>query len=596
MTETRLRRFTIRLLYLLALVGCAGLILASLQGCGMAGTDPTNSNPVKPDCETDEDCAAEGKLCSAYKVCLPVANSVRGFGIELNPPPEVNGGDDDRKLTQTEIPPEELQYVPGAVLRLPYPEAVLVSGGLRVYDDGRPLEAMQATITASRDSRLVGRPKVVVSQTINTHLAFARPSDPEIEDNPDFTMMLSPGVSHSIRAVPQSPYDEMYHSLTKNRTLESDSPLIFMFGEVDQTDYLSGAVVDALGTGVPDVQVRAVDDDLGHYVSTLGTTNVHGEFILAVPAGLRSYKLTFSPSAENLFVPETTHDQVVCCDHDGNSYETPQELGDFMLPAFPDAQTFQFRLEGIESSGMQLAVPEVTVTFETTVGQPGGVTGKYITTTTSDETGVVAVDLVPGDFGYNRPYKVTIITPPTSEFASEVKPEFAVGATGGAGEVIYLTRRVPFAGHVSADSPSLEGITLKARRIEGYEELAGVLLSTVTDPDGRFNLLLDPGLYTLELQPPASIPLPRWALEVPEYVQLEADETVWNAGIISIPSAAVLQVQVDSASGETQIENATVAVYLVEPTCDQACDFSAVLLGEAVTDANGRARLIVPQN
>jgi len=598
MTETRLKRFTIRLLFLLALVGCVGLILAALQGCG-SPTGTTNNNPVTPDCDTDADCAAQGEVCSAYKVCLPRANGQVALGIELTPPPEANV-DTGQKLTQIEVPPWELDYGEGGLVRITYPDAVLMSGALRVFDDGRPLEAMQATVTATRDSRLPGRPKVVLSQTIDAYRTYVRPSNQDVEDNPDYTMMLPADVTHTIRATPQAPYDEMFHPISTEITMAADGAEIFMFGEEDETDYLSGAVVDALGEGVPDVEVKAVDEVSGHYVSTRGTTDEAGVFILAVPSGLRTYKLTFSPSADNQWVPKTTHDQVPCCDHDGNSYDTPQDVGDFTLPAFPDPMVFQFALEGIETSGMTTLVNEVSVTFETTVGQPGGVTGKYVATAVSDDMGVVTLDLVPGDMTENRKYKVTIVTSPGSEFASEVRMDVEVGPNGGAGEVILLERRVPFTGHVSADSPSLEAITVKARRNgDNDDELAGVLLSTVTDVDGRFNLLLDPGMYTLELQPPTSIPLPRWALDVPEFVQLDADETVWNAGIISIPEAAVLEVQVRSASGETELENVSVAVYLIDPICadllGDPCEYSAVLLGEAVTDAAGLARLIVPQ-
>lgn len=600
MTDSRLRRITIRALYVLALMGCVGLIMASLQlGCGSPAGPLTNDNPVKPDCETDADCAESGELCSAYKVCLPRANGLVTLGIELTPPPD-NNAQNGTKLTQIEIPPWDLYYGADGRVRITYPEAVLMSGALRVFDDGRPLEAMQATVTATRESRLPGRPKVVVSRTIDAQRTYVRPSGQEVVDSPDYTMMLPAGVSHSLRATPQSPYDEMFHPTIIERTMEADGHAIFMFGDADQTDFLSGVVVDALGVGVPGVKVRAMDDVSEHYVSTLGTTDEQGEFVLAVPVGLRTYKLTFSPSEENLWVPETTHGQVQCCEHDGNSYDTPQDLGEFMLPAFPDPKTYQFALEGIETSGMTTFVSEVTVTFETTVGQYGGVTGKYVSTATSDEYGVVTVDLVPGDMNENRAYKVTVVTSPSSEFASQVRTEFEVGPNGGAGAIIPLERRVPFTGHVSADSPSLEAITVKARRNgANSNELAGVLLSTVTDADGRFNLLLDPGMYTLELQPPASIPLPRWVLDVPEFVQLDAGETVWNAGILSIPEAAVLQVQVDSANGEDPLANVSVAVYFIDPNCAELdggdCQFSAVLLGEAVTDAGGIARLIVPQ-
>jgi hypothetical protein len=599
MTEINLKRTTVRLLYALALVGCVGLIAASLQtGCGSPATDLNNS-PVTPDCETDADCVDQGELCSAYKVCLPRANGLVALGIELSPPPEINA-DSGMQLTQFEVPPWELYYGADGLVRISYPEAVLMSGALRVIDDGRPLEAMQATVTTTRDSRLPGRPKVVTSKTISALRTYVRPSDEDVESNPDFTMMLPGGVAHTIRTAPLSPYDEAYYPESREETLDSDSAMIFMFGEADTTDYLSGVVVDALGAGVGAVKVRAVDEVSGHYVSTLGTTDERGEFILSVPRGLRSYTLTFSPSADNQWVPETTHEMVQCCEHDGNTIDSPQDVGEFMLPAFPDPQTFQFAIEGIWTSGMQDPVSEVTVSFETTVGQPGGVTGKYVTTATSDDAGVVTVDLVPGDMSENRMYKLTIVTSPTSEFASDVRSDFAVGPNGGAGEIIVLDPRVPFTGHVSADSPSLESITVKARRNDdSYSELSGVLLSTVTDTEGRFNLLLDPGMYTLELQPPTSIPLPRWAVDVPEFVQLDGNEPAWSDLIISIPSAAVLQVQVESESGEFLLENVAVAVYLIDPACAEQlgenCDYSAVLLGEAVTDANGQARLIVPQ-
>ncbi len=599
MTENRHKRTAVRLLYALALVGCVGLIMASLQtGCGAPATN-VNSNPVTPDCETDADCADQGELCSAYKVCLPRANGLLALGIELNPPPEANAYDGP-KLTQVEIPPWELYYGADGLVRVSYPEAVLMSGALRVLDDGRPLEAMQATVTATRDSRLPGRPKVVMSKTISALRTYVRPGDQEVEDNPDFTMMLPGGLTHAVRTAPLSPYDEAFHPISTNLSMDTDDAIVFMFGETDTTDYLSGAVVDALGTGVPAVEVRAVNEVSGQAVSTRGTTDERGEFILSVPSGLRSYTLTFSPSADNQWVPETAHELVQCCDHENNTYDTPQDMGEFMLPAFPDPQTYQFVVEGIWTSGMPDPVSEVTVSFETTVGQPGGVTGKFVATATSDEGGVITVDLVPGDSVDLRMYTLTIVTSPTSEFASDVRTGFAVGPNGGAGENIVLDPRVPFTGHVSADAPSLEAITVMARRNDhSVGDLAGVLLSTVTDEDGRFNLLLDPGMYTLELQPPTSIPLPRWALDVPEFVQLDADETVWNAGIISIPAAAVLQVQVESATDESLLKNVAVSVYLIDPACAEqlgdTCEYSAVLLGEAVTDVNGQARLIVPQ-
>ncbi len=594
---TTLRSWLVRLLYLLAMAACVGLILASLQGCG-DGPAAGNSNPVTPDCETDADCAIGEELCSAYKVCLPRADGRLAVGIELTPPPDSNVGT-DQKLTQIEIPPWSIEYGADGLVRILYPEAVRLTGALRVIDDGGPLDAMQATVTVTRDSRLPGRPKVVVSKIVDALRTYVRPSDQDVAANPDFTLMLPANVTHSLRATPAPPFDELFHPTHLELTLGSDEPLVVMFGEADTTDYLSGVVVDALGAGVAAVQVRATDADTGLMVSNVGLTDDWGEFVLAVPKGQRTYKLTFSPSEDNLFVPETTHGSVTCCEQSGNTLEHPQDVGEFVLPAFPAPKTFQFAFVGIDTSGASVGVVGLAATFETTVGQPGGVTGTYSVTATTDDNGIVTVDLVPGDMAENRSYKVTIITSPTSEFASEVRQELQVGPNGGAGETLSLQRRVPFTGHLSADSPSLEAITIKARRNETVlDGLGGILLTTVTDADGRFNLLLDPGMYTLEIQPPTSIPLPRWALDVPEFVQLDADETVWNAGIISIPSAAVLQVQVDSADGEAHLENISVAAYLIDPACaseaGDPCDYAAMLLGEGITDSDGLVRLIVP--
>jgi len=55
-----------------------------------------------------------------------------------------------------------------------------------------------------------------------------------------------------------------------------------------------------------------------------------------------------------------------------------------------------------------------TVTFTTVVEDQASLTGTFKATAVSDDSGIVSVDLIPGNTWANRLYEVTIITPPTS--------------------------------------------------------------------------------------------------------------------------------------------------------------------------------------
>ncbi|MFH2006318.1 MAG: carboxypeptidase-like regulatory domain-containing protein [bacterium] len=597
MNDGKLKRFAVRLLYALAFAGCVGLIVASQTGCGGPSTGAQNQNPVLKSCQVDEDCESSEELCSAYLVCMPRATGGVALGFELTPP--VQGTQGGMKLTQTEVPPWEVDYGSDGVVSIGYQEAVRLTGSVMVMVTDNPDIPLQATITATRDSRLPGRPKVVLSKSVDALGIMYRPEP--TEEATSFTMMLPKGVRHTLRATPLSPFDQVYHPTTMDFEIEADTPMTFVFGEADNTDYLTGVVVDAVGAPVFGVKVRAVDEGNGIFVSTVDETDETGSFRLAVPRGLRTYKLTFSPSETNQNVPQVTHNQVECCNHDGNSVDTPEDLGEFMLPAFPMPQTYQFKITGLESSGHLAEGIEGTLTFETEVGQPGGVTGVFTATASVDASGKVTVDLIPGDTSENRVYKVTVITPPSCEFASEVREEFEVGPLGGVGESIELTRRVPFVGSVQGNSPTLEAIRVQARRAGDVEAFVGQLLGTDTAQDGRFNLLLDPGFYAIELLPPTGVPLPRWAINVGRKVELLDDETVWNAGVIAIPDAAVLEARIRSTNTSgTLLEGVKVSVYMFDDDCSfpdaGPCGFPPILLGEATTNSGGLVRLIVPRS
>ena len=589
---SKIRRSTERIAFLVAAALWVGIPVASLQmGCDAGAKDAQGSH-----CDTDSDCPLPGEVCSALKVCLPRANGSLHFGLEIKPDSqsENNSG---RKLAQFEIPPWEIISDSNGVVKVSYEEAVKLSGGVIVMMEDPTQTQLQATITATRSSRLPGRPKVVVSSSVEAlgMVSLPRPQD---EVDPSFTMMLTKHSPYSLRAAPLAPFNETYHPTTMDYEMDADSSLNFVFGDTGMTDYFSGTVTDAVGSPVAGVKVKAVDEGNGLFVSTIGVTDDTGTFVLAVPKGYRSYKLTFLPSEANQGIPEVTHDDVSCCEVDNvTTFSNPEHIGVYKLPAFPTPVKYQFSLSGRSSSGSVTAVPEATVTFETTVGHEETLDGTFSVTVSSNADGIVSADLVPGETSMNRTYKVTVTTPVGSEFASEVR-FVEVGPQGGAGEQIELQRRVSFSGSVVSMSYEPADITIQARKTGGVEAFEGLLYSTWTDAQGRFLLPLDPGEYTLELVPPTGVPLPRWVLH---HIWVDNEsQLLQHAGVINIPNAAVLDVEVRSANTTgTLLESINVAVYLVDETCaydtGDPCENSAVLLGSGLTNDAGRARIIVPQ-
>lgn len=582
----------------------AALAAAALVGC-QAGPShgDANNNTVAPECESDADCVAGGEVCSPHRVCLPRARGSLPLAIALGP--VENDGSAPRR-TEYGIPPLELTVEDG-VARVTYPEGRLLSGAVMVVNDVEV--ALQATLTASRPSRIPGRPKVTASRSVLAEGFLLRPDPNEVDTS--FDLVLLPDITYTVRATPESPYDEKYHPLMRDVTLEHDEEQWFMFGDPEQSIHVAGAVLDALGAPVNGVRVKAVDEETGLYISSTGITDETGTFHLLMPAGIRSYRLTFGPSDENGTVPVIVQSGVIIGDTAAqqgpeNAYDNPESLEPIHLPAFPTPVPFTFLLQGRGSDGTIQPAAGVSVTFETTVGHESSVEGIYRVSGVTNNEGEVELELIPGDSTRNRSYDVTVITPVDEEheFASTVlEGEHAVkvGTSGGA-ITLELDRRVPFSSSVSSSwEGDLSGVTVQARRLDGPEALRNTLRSAVTKETGRFNLKLDPGQYNLEILPPTGLPLPRWVIQEPLEVLPDELPASFVDGL-TLPDAAVLQVQV-TGDGATPAPkaNVRVSVYLVDDFCAtlnpvdyHTCDVDSVLLGEAITDADGRARVLVP--
>ena len=190
-----------------------------------------------------------------------------------------------------------------------------------------------------------------------------------------------------------------------------------------------------------------------------------------------------------------------------------------------------------------------------------------------------------------------------SEFASDVLEgdhALQVGLSGGV-MTLELTRRIPVSATVFSDAwGEIAGLTVQARRLDGPAELRDTLRSVSTDETGRFSLRLEPGTYRVELLPPLGIPLPRWVLS--DLWHVDADDLpVFPDGLPS-PDPEVLELRVVTSGPEpAPLPYVRVALYQVDDFCAALnpvdiglCDRPPAFLGDAVTDASGRVRLLVP--
>lgn len=585
------RQTLLRALYAVGFAIAALLVAASLQaGCGGAVEAHQNQNGnqnLAPSCGNGKVCA-EGQVCSRFAACLPRAALDAQIGLALAPA-ATREPTDGRKLAPLEIAPADMIAGADGVVHVTHEDAVKLEGALLVLE---AIESpMPASVSVTRPSLIPGLPKVRSTTSVQVLGSTVRPMPEDFE--PSFTLFLARSDQYTLRAAPGAPFDALYPPVTLREVdLEDDTQVTFRFGEPGSSTYVYGQVLDAVGAPVVGVRVKAVDES-GQFVSTVAQTDAAGAFVLAVQTGLRSYTLTFGPSETNALVPEMALDGLLF-GAEATSYDSPERIGPFVLPAFPNPVRFQFALVGRSTSGMVDPVAAARVDFEAEVGSVAQITGVFRTSATSDADGIVTVQLVPGDLEGNRTYTVSVVPEATSPFAAAIRT-VAVGPNGGAAEQIELGTRVPFTGTVeSPDRVVLANVGVQARRTDLVDALGGSIRATTTDAAGQFALSLDPGTYTIEFMPPSSLPLPRWTV-----VGVQVPDTgiaSYDLGPIQLPRAAVLEVQVSAEDVlGSPLSGIAVTAYLVDRSCTaDACDVPALFLDEVTTDGEGKVQLLVP--
>jgi hypothetical protein len=167
----------------------------------------------------------------------------------------------------------------------------------------------------------------------------------------------------------------------------------------------------------------------------------------------------------------------------------------------------------VAAQGKTAKIPGVTIRFSATLDGAFGAKATLAREFQTDRDGIAHVSLLPGPAGQTLDYAVTVVPPPNSEFAARCFQGYSVaivpaglarvGASIELGNKLEVTGRV-----IDTAGVAQPGVILTALRQNvtgpqdcGVEVLASPTTVT-TGADGTYRLLLDPGRYRFEYEPP----------------------------------------------------------------------------------------------
>ncbi len=531
-------------------------------------------------CGKDQDCTS-GVCNIATGQCLPISH--KAPGLEVWPPTQNNQG-----WVVQEFPEGTLK--PNGEVHVQLAAGVSLEG--QVYasdlDDKGGKKLIPARIVVWRDSKLPGRPAVQLETTVT-------PSQREGKNQGQTTyvLWLTKGV-YTAYVVPLEPYDALYPPVVVSGIkVEDHLKQDFVLDGKDRAVDVTGHVLDAAGkpllrdkTAVP-VRVRAYrPGGLGY--STLGVTDSAGAFAVRVPAGVETYtvRVERAPDGEPVPTMECTERVLGLLGPDQK-----QAIGDLQLPPFRFAEPYAVKVVGVDD----LPVAQATVTFTTAIPATAAngykeCTASFTQSGITDSEGKVTLKLLPGD-SKNRVYSVTVVSPAASSYASQWVAAVEVGPQGGALKAFVLDRRYVLKGRVETSGQKpVPGAMIEAGAIGSGESLSALPPSKATaftDAQGAFELHVDPGVYNLDIRPPADLALPAFGLTA-KSIQGNLDGVLFTA-----PEGKALRGRILDPSGR-ELASAQVKVYDLVPELEKPLKHKAVLRGSSVSDGAGSFSLLLP--
>lgn len=563
------------------LTGRVVLVMLMVAGCS---ADPLAITPNV--CTADSQCG--GGMCNVrLGICLPLAS--KAPALEVWPPAQNNQG-----WVVHEFPEVKLDANGGTLL--PLQSAVSVQGSVYLTGNNLTKELVPARVVAYRDSLIPNRPKVQfeTSQTLGKRDGPAQ----------GYVLWVNRGHVYTFFVAPKEPYDALYPPLIKTVRIDNHTSLDFVLEGNDRAVAVTGEVRIGMSkvllpAGLK-VRVRAYRPGDLEQSTISQTTDVTGRFTFKVPAGVLAYTVRVETAREE--DPTLPTKPIPAMECRGRvlgmvSTEAPaQDIGTLALPDFtaPD-KPFTVTVKGKDGS----PVANASVTFTHDLYVPPnqnlgfeGCTASYTQSGMTDAEGKLSIFLLGASNGQNRLYRVTVLSPPTSRFASQLIEKLEVG-TPGSLKPIELQARYRVAGQVvCATGKAVASATIEAQAIGSGNEsgLPAASATAQSGKDGSFELFVDPGNYNVDVRPTDGTGLPSLLITA---LPVKGDA---EGMTLRLPDPQGLRGQVVAPDGQSAVEvaNAQVNVYEAVPDTENPVTYRADLRAHAVSDGTGTFYLLLP--
>jgi len=408
------------------------------------------------------------------------------------------------------------------------------------------------------------------------------------------------GASVTFRIIPLPPRDQAQSPMTLQGKLATANHLV----PDNMSYFVSGQLVTPDLTLSGGFLARALSG--GQLVSNVGTVKItDGTFRLQIPKQVA--QAAAAPSGQPITVEIAPA---------GSQYSTPRfttppitltadvDLGNLNLPAIGFATLFRFQVAGPDSKPVVGAI----VRARTIIASDESGASDLVRDGTTDANGNVDLALLPGSNGGTQSYDVSVIPPPSSAFgiacvnAVMISGGQTPGATGNPPVVAQLSlpNKVTLSGTIiSADGVVVPGVAIAATRtaVDPTTNCASSIVSppanASSNPDGTFQLMVDPGTYRLDFDPPAGAAVPRLT---------ENGVVVTTTGNnstrpIQMLAGELVKGVVQGSDGQP-LPSVDVRFFEVDCNGSAACygtmRVAPILRAETHTDTDGTFRAVVP--
>ena len=350
--------------------------------------------------------------------------------------------------------------------------------------------------------------------------------------------------------------------------LDTSAPALdYVLPSVDALVKVAGAVTSDDGGVLAGASVTAVND-AGDSLSASVVTQADGGYALLLPPATTSYLLQVGPAADldgglapASISPFPVFDEVAPAD------------GGVVLTLTP-----QVTLSGrvLDSAGAPIAAARV---YARSVGEPWNLAQS----TTAGDDGSYSLSLRLGNYAVEA-------APSTDANAPAVSTEVVLGIAADLAHDFVCPPKVKRFGLVMKPTglPVTAGYQVTATRLADRLLTTRPAFTTPTDSTGLYHLVADPGLYRIEIVPPAESGLPR------KIVQFDLGTDPAESPLAGIQMSPPLMAG-GSVCGNsftpcaTPVAGATVSFFSLD-----ASGAHSIFLGSALTDAKGHYSAVLP--